>query len=52
MDDEIYPNAENFDGFRFSKLREGEGDDVMAAGHQLVTTSAELLGFGLGRHAW
>ncbi len=52
MDDEIYPNAQNFDGFRFSKLREGEGDDVMAAGHQLVTTSAELLGFGLGRHAW
>jgi hypothetical protein len=53
MDEEIYPNAHEFDGFRFSRLREKEGDDdVLAARHQLVTTSPELLGFGLGRHAW
>jgi cytochrome P450 len=51
-DEEIYPNALEFDGFRFFKLREKEGDGVLAAGHQLVTTSPELLGFGLGRHAW
>jgi len=51
MDEEIYPNAQDFDGFRFSNLREVEGDVDMATSHQLVTTSAELLGFGLGRHA-
>ncbi|KAH9976988.1 cytochrome P450 [Russula compacta] len=50
-DEEIYPNSEEFDGFRFSKLREKEGD-VAAAKHQAVTTSAELLAFGNGRHAW
>jgi cytochrome P450 len=52
MDEELYPNAQEFDGFRFYKLREKEGDDVLETRHQLVTTSAELLGFGLGRHAW
>ena len=52
MDEEIYPNAQEFDGFRFLKLREKEGDDVLAARHQMVTTSAELLVFGLGRHSW
>ena len=51
-DEEIYPNAHEFDGLRFFRLREKEGDDVLAARHQLVTTSPELLGFGLGRHAW
>ncbi|KAF8459906.1 cytochrome P450 [Russula ochroleuca] len=50
-DDELYPDAQEFDGFRFLKLREKEGDDVLAARHQTVTTSAELLGFGLGRHS-
>jgi len=51
-DEDIYSNAHEFDGFRFFKLREKEGDDVLAARHQFVTTSPELLGFGLGRHAW
>ena len=50
-DEELYPNAQEFDGFRFLKMREKEGGGV-AASHQVVTTSAELLGFGLGRHAW
>jgi cytochrome P450 len=49
-DEEIYPDAQVFDGFRFLKLREKEGGD--ASRHQMVTTSSELLGFGLGRHAW
>jgi cytochrome P450 len=52
MDEEIYPKAHKFDGFRFLKLREKEGDGIMVARHQLVTTSPVLLGFGLGRHAW
>jgi cytochrome P450 len=51
-DEEFYPNAQEFDGFRFLKLREKEGGDSVATNHQMVTTSAELLGFGLGRHAW
>jgi len=49
-DGEIYPNPQEFDGFRFSKLREQEGDTTVAK-HQLVSTSAEHLAFGLGRHA-
>jgi hypothetical protein len=51
--EEIYPNVHKIDGFQFFRLRDEEGDDVLAAtGHQLVTTSPELLGFGLGRHTW
>jgi len=38
MDEEIYPKAHELDGFRFLKLREKEGDEVVAARHQLVTT--------------
>ena len=52
MDEELYPNAQEFDGFRFLKLRKTERGVVLETRHQLVTTSAELLGFGLGRHAW
>ncbi|KAF8471427.1 cytochrome P450 [Russula ochroleuca] len=50
-DEEIYPNAQEFDGFRFLKLREKEGDDVLAARHQMATTSVELLSFEYGRNA-
>lgn len=50
-DGEIYPNPEEFDGFRFLKLREREGDTAVAK-HQTVSTSSEHLPFGLGRHAW
>ncbi|KAI9440515.1 cytochrome P450 [Lactarius indigo] len=49
MDREIYPNAEEFDGFRFMKLRKRDG--VAVAGYQAVSTSAEYLPFGYGRHA-
>jgi len=49
MDGEIYSNPEQFDGFRFSKLREG---DIAKTSHQAVTTSPEFLAFGFGRHAW
>ena len=50
-DGEIYPKPEEFDGFRFSKVREKEGD-AMLTRHQAVSTSPEQLAFGLGRHAW
>ena len=50
-DGEIYPDAHVFDGFRYSKLREQEGDGAVAK-HLAVSTSAEHLAFGIGRHAW
>ncbi|KAI0248479.1 cytochrome P450 [Lactifluus subvellereus] len=49
-DGEIYPNPEEFDGFRFSKLREMEGD-AMLTSHRAVSISPEQLAFGFGRHA-
>jgi len=48
-DEEVYPNPEKFDGFRFAKLRERGGP---VAGYQAVSTSWDHLSFGLGRHAW
>ena len=52
--DEIYlSNPEEFDGFRFAKLRkEGDSEGPMASGYQAVSTSNEHLPFGLGRHTW
>jgi cytochrome P450 len=45
----IYPNSEEFDGFRFAKLRKRDGDTV--ARHQALSASADHLTFGSGRHA-
>jgi cytochrome P450 len=50
-DERIYPNPDEFDGFRFAKLRESEGDTMMSS-HQTISTSSEHLAFGLGRHTW
>jgi cytochrome P450 len=50
-DERIYSNPDEFDGFRFAKLRESE-EDTMTSRHQAVSTSNEHLAFGLGRHAW
>ncbi|KAI0277137.1 cytochrome P450 [Russula aff. rugulosa BPL654] len=48
--DEIsYPNPDEFDGFRFAKLREDEGDTVTNR-YQAVSTSNENVPYGLGRH--
>ena len=50
--DEIsYLNPDDFDGFRFAKLRESEGDTVTSR-YQAISTSSENVPFGLGRHAW
>ena len=49
-DGETFPNPEEFDGFRFSKLRDCDGNAV--AGRQALSTSADNLTFGYGRHAW
>ncbi|KAF8467572.1 cytochrome P450 [Russula ochroleuca] len=48
-DERTYPNADEFDGFRFAKLREAESDR-MTSRHQAVSSSSEHLFFGLGRH--
>jgi cytochrome P450 len=47
-DGEIYPNPDEFDGFRFANLREHDG----VAGQQVTSTSADYLTFGYGRHTW
>ena len=51
-DERIYPNADKFDGFRFSKLRESEGGSMTSSRLQAASTSSENLMFGYGRHAW
>ena len=50
-DERAYPNPDEFDGFRFAKLRESEGDTTTSR-YQTVSTSSEYLAFGLGRHTW
>ncbi|KAI1120162.1 cytochrome P450 [Nemania abortiva] len=41
----IYPNAAEFDGFRYSKLREVPGNETK---HQFISTSTESINFGHG----
>ncbi|RDX42957.1 cytochrome P450 [Lentinus brumalis] len=47
-DDTNYPNANVFDGFRFSRMRERDGEGTK---HQFVNTSVEYVPFGHGKHA-
>ena len=51
MNEEIYPNPDKFDGFRYSKLSDKDGD-AMVNRHQAIATSSDHLTFGVGRHAW
>lgn len=48
-DETYYPNPSAFDPFRFSRMREGEGEGTK---HQFVNTSTEYISFGHGKHAW
>jgi cytochrome P450 len=50
-DERIYPNPNEFDGFRFSKLRKVEGGTAKSK-YQSVSPTSEYLPFGLGRHVW
>ncbi|TFK88883.1 cytochrome P450 [Polyporus arcularius HHB13444] len=47
-DDSIYENAATFDPFRFSRMREEDGEGTK---HQYVNTSVEYIPFGHGKHA-
>ncbi|RPD64678.1 cytochrome P450 [Lentinus tigrinus ALCF2SS1-7] len=47
-DETNYPDANVFDGFRFARMREQEGEGTK---HQFVNTSIEYVPFGHGKHA-
>ncbi|KAH9043926.1 cytochrome P450 [Lactarius pseudohatsudake] len=49
-DEEVYTNPDEFDGFRFARLRESSEGPV-ASKHQAGVTSPAHLSFGHGRHA-
>ena len=46
---ENYSDPEIFDGFRYSKMRENEGESTK---HGMATLTPDYLTFGQGRHAW
>jgi len=48
LDENIYPDALNFDPFRFVKFKEQE---TTGRRFDMVTTSIDSLAFGHGRHA-
>ncbi|KAJ7078772.1 cytochrome P450 [Mycena epipterygia] len=49
-DPEFYGSPYVFDGFRFAKMREGDGAGE-GFKHHFVTTGVDYLAFGLGKHA-
>ena len=53
FDPSIYPDAYEFDGFRFEKLRERDSMDIDDSGprYQLAATSTDYLPWGYGKHA-
>ncbi|KAF8745079.1 hypothetical protein AX14_010551 [Amanita brunnescens Koide BX004] len=54
LDPAIYPNADQFNGFRFERLMDQDTlyfDNDGGSRHQLVATSADFLGWGHGKHA-
>lgn len=48
-EESIYPHADEFHGFRFSDMRQGEGENTK---NQYVATSTDYITFGHGKHAW
>lgn len=65
MDDEVYPQAKTFDGFRFCKPHStgSNGSDTEEiireskttwtnSTSKLTTLSTDFLLFGIGEHAW
>ena len=63
-DDARYPNANEFDGFRFFKMAQGKaggdsenhgddgGESISTTKYQFPTTSPDFLAFGFGMHRY
>ena len=54
LDPAIYPNADQFNGFRFEGLMDQDTlyfDNEGGSRHQMVATSADFLAWGHGKHA-
>ena len=49
QDESVYKNGSEFDGFRFYRMREEEGDSAKT---YCVNTNHNFLTFGHGTHAW
>ena len=49
QEESLYQNGSEFDGFRFYRMREEEGDSAKI---YCVNTSVNFLTFGHGTHAW
>jgi cytochrome P450 len=49
LDEKIYKNANEFDGFRFSRMRDEETETAKS---YCVNTNTDFLAFGHGTHAW
>lgn len=49
-DDEVFPDARTFNGFRFADMRDGDGE-LDSIKHQMVSLSLDHIVFGHGRHA-
>jgi cytochrome P450 len=49
LDEEFFPEASQFQPFRFSELRENRGEDQKCL---LASTSSSYVSFGFGAHAW
>ena len=48
-DETLYKNAHEFDGFRFNRMRDENGNNPKL---YATNTSFEFLQFGHGKHAW
>ena len=48
-DEQYYPNPNTFDPYRFSRMREHEGDELK---YHYASTAFDYLPFGHGKHSW
>lgn len=52
LDEEKYPEAHKFDGFRFEKLRVRAKTLEQGSKHKVTSASSSFLAFGGGKHIW
>ena len=48
--DEYYPHPDEFDPFRFSRMREAAGE--CGSKYQFASTAPDYIPFGHGQHSW